>query len=1260
MLCDGMAVTTVEGIGCASKPHAVQERIAGLGGSQCGFCTPGHVMSMYSLLRENKNPSAPEVEACLDGNICRCTGYRGIHAAFHTFAGKEAVTNVDGFSPQFSKYSGDGEPQFPEELRNYIPKQPIFAQDQSGTTRWYRVLDLSHWAQICKEVSPSKPRVVVGSTSVGVFGQKVGKVINVDVTLVSDLEGTCQDECGNIVAGGAESLNTLISSLRAGNEAQQTLAGALTKLANNNVRNAGGWAGNLVMGRVESQYSGGSDGAVLLSAFGASVKVAIAKDGKVEQYSMTVANFVRDMDLNNSNYLLVSIEVPAITAKFTSFRQSMSKVNSHAIVNAAFRTEVTSDGCFQAPILYAGCIQKRAVFLEEAGRYLEGKPVCDQTLSGLLDIIQKVTVDKDQTYVTGLNPGGKDDYKKQLLLSFVFKWFVSLVPQVPSELRSVTPPSSAGAFWAATDYCMSVAQTLRSEAHLQLPEKHPGTSYVGPKKEALEQACGQLKYSGDMPMGPRGLYGVYVVANDVGKLLGTDASEALKQEGVVAFLTFQDVPGMNSSSMIPGEEPVFAEDGKDILYAGAPVGLLVAGTDQQAKTAARMVKVNIGAPQSAPIYTIDEAVDKKQFLYGPDFPGKMVDSGNVDEAFADASNIIIEGSYNIAGQNNFYMERNTAVALPDDMGRIMIYGGAQCPDATKTCVMMALGSTSKDVVVKVRPMGGAFGGKFTRNFAVFCAAGVACKKLGRPVRIATSLITDMGMHGNTRHIVKCHYKVAVSPAGMIVAFDNKIFIDAGCSNDYTDYIADEIVKRQDNAYHVPNYRAVLNMCKTNNPTASANRAPGLMQAAAITETILDHIARKLSMSAEHVRELNLKPMQNPMDTTGNAIIEWNTPKLWQYAKDKWEFDAREKAHAEFNASNRFKKRATSMMPLKFAVAYLIPSGGTVTVNVNAVDGTVAVQTGCCEMGQGCLTKVLSTTATELGIPIEKVSGFYPDTSVLPNLSTDGGSAGAEILCHAAKWACEQLKERLVPVEAELIEELKAAGVATKPSWEQVVRRANGPMPTDTRTLLSATAQFKVPKWNDVKRSADHPDPAVPYWNWDSASDTWQYHVTGVACSDVEVDVLTGDYTILRADVLVDAGHSLNPFIDLGQAEGGFVYGIGAYCREEILMDPTTGRNKCEGMWNYKPPTNKDVPQIFNVELAPGNKSSRTAYGSKGVGEAPLLLAYSVVSAMKKAILSSRLERGLSSDFTLDSPATVDRVQKCMSVSLSDLNLEERK
>jgi len=253
-----------------------------------------------------------------------------------------------------------------------------------------------------------------------------------------------------------------------------------------------------------------------------------------------------------------------------------------------------------------------------------------------------------------------------------------------------------------------------------------------------------------------------------------------------------------------------------------------------------------------------------------------------------------------------------------------------------------------------------------------------------------------------------------------------------------------------------------------------------------------------------------------------------------------------------------------------------------------------------------------------------------------------------------------LIERLVPVEAELIEELKAAGVATKPSWEQVVRRANGPMPTDTRTLLSATAQFKVPKWNDVKRSADHPDPALPYWNWDPASDTWQYHVTGVACSDVEVDVLTGDYTILRADVLVDAGHSLNPFIDLGQAEGGFVFGIGAYCREEILMDPTTGRNKCEGTWNYKPPTNKDVPQIFNVELAPGNKSSRTAYGSKGVGEAPLLLAYSVVSAMKKAILSSRLERGLSPDFTLDSPATVDRVQKCMEVSLSDLSLKEKK
>uniref|UniRef100_A0A7S1WFK4 Aldehyde oxidase/xanthine dehydrogenase a/b hammerhead domain-containing protein n=1 Tax=Alexandrium catenella TaxID=2925 RepID=A0A7S1WFK4_ALECA len=890
--------------------------------------------------------------------------------------------------------------------------------------------------------------------------------------------------------------------------------------------------------------------------------------------------------------------------------------------------------------------------------FLEGKAVSEATLQGLLDVVRQLPVEPEPLWVTALRPEGKDEFKRQLLQVMAFRWVCSLVPTLAPGLQSLAQRCG---FLESKDAVFSEAQTLSSTAQLGLPEGHPGSVYVGPKMEAYEQACGQTKYSGDMVMGPLGTYGVFVTAQEVGVLEAVDASAALEMEGVVAFVDHASVPGLNSSSFVPQEEHIFVPPGEPVQYAGMIVGLVVATSLAQAKAAARTVRVTVAPPKEPPIFTIEDAVSKKSFLYGPDVPGKNLTVGDPDAAFKDPANVVVEGDFSVGGQNHFYMEKQTVMAAPEDMGRIVIYGGSQAPDATKTRVMMALGCSSKDVVIKNRPMGGSFGGKFTKQLPAFCAAAVACKATGRPVRVAMDIHTDMGCSGNTRHIVKCHYRVAATKEGKLVAFDNKVFADAGFGNDYTDYIVDEIMKRQDLAYDIPHYRGQITICKTNNASCTPVRAPGLAQAAAISETIVEAVARKLKVPQEQVRELSLKPKGKAVDTTLTEIPEWNMPELWATAKEKFDFAAREKAHAEFNAANRFKKRAVALMPLKYAVGYIMIAGAEVTVNINSVDGTVAIQTGCCEMGQGCLTKVIAACASELGIPVEKVSAFYPDTSVLPNLLTDGGSAGAEVLCEATKLACEKLKAILEPVKEELLSEKKASGQEAVATWEEVTNRAQGPMPTDTRTLLSATAQFKVPKWNDLKRSKDHPPPALPFWNLDpEPTDTWTYFVTGVACSEVEVDVTTGEYTLLRSDVLMDAGNSLSPLLDLGQAEGGFVFGLGMYLREEVLIDPESGKNKSQGGWNYWPLTNKDVPRIFNMELLPGNPSSRNSYGSKGVGEPPLILAYSAVSALKKAILASRLERGLSEDFVLDSPATVDRVQQCMGLRPSELSLEAGK
>eukprot|EP00929_Paragymnodinium_shiwhaense_P013731 TRINITY_DN121581_c0_g1_i1.p1 TRINITY_DN121581_c0_g1~~TRINITY_DN121581_c0_g1_i1.p1 ORF type:complete len:1336 (+),score=353.32 TRINITY_DN121581_c0_g1_i1:112-4119(+) len=1252
LLCDGCAVTTTEGIGCASKPHPCQERIATMNGSQCGYCTPGHVMSMYSLLQENPHPSAREVESRLEGNICRCTGYRAIHAAFHTFADKHATTDVPGYPKEFTACSTTA--KFPDELVGYTHK-PLLVQSEDGSSKWFRPSDLNQVAEIAKECGLRKPRMVVGNTSVGVFGHKVGAITTIDVSSISELQGVKTNGSG-ITVGGAESLRRLIDALRTGNDAQQTLAGAMSKIANHNIRNAGGWAGNLVMGRV---LYFPSDGAVLLNAYGAEVTLAIMQDGSVTRKTMPVGAFIEDTELNNYTYVLLSITLPSTTARFNAYRQGISKSNCHAYANAAFCSDLSSGGVFKSPRIVFGCIGKRAIVAEEAMSYLEGKQATEETLQGLLDILQKIAVEKDNTYVTGQNPEGKTEAKKTTILGFAFKWFVSVMESMPEKLQSLAWKGPG--YWENRDPAMSVPQTLNSKGQLNLPEGHPGSTYVGPKKESVEQACGQTKYAGDVQMGPRGVYGVYVTAPKVGKLTNIDTEAALKQEGVVAWIGADDVPGMNSSSLIPGEEPLFAEVDKDIIFAGQIVGVIVANTHQQAKSAAPVVKLTIQEPSAAPVFTIEEAAEKKSFLYGPDFPGKKLETGDVDKVFSDSSLVVVEGKINVAGQNNFYMEKHTCVAQLDDMGRIVIYGGAQTPDMTKSHVMVALGCKSRDLVLKMRPMGGAYGGKFTRQFSTFCSSAVACKKLQRPVRIAMNLLQDMGCAGNTRHIVNCHYKVAATKEGKIVAIDNKMLIDAGCSNDYTDYMAHEILDRQDLAYDISNYRGVLNMVKTNNPTASAVRAPGLAQAAAITETMVDSVARACNVSQEEVRLLSLKPKDTAKDQTGQKMNkDWNGHELWAKAKSDFKFEERQKACDEFNKQNKFTKRAIALMPMKYAIGYTNMSGIHVTVNISASDGCVEIQTGGAEMGQGVLTKVMSCAATELGVPFEKVSAFPADTSVLPNQQTDGGSAGSELLCQATKKACDKLKERLAETKEVLLAEKKAAGGDSDAtaSFEEVCGRAFGPMPTDSRVLLSATEVATVPYYNDLKRTPQHPPLGAPWWHMNPLpEDIWQYYVTGIVASEVELDVLSGSYTILRSDLIVDAGNSLNPLIDLGQVEGGFVYGLGMYCQEEPLMDPQTGVNKGEGTWNYKPPNNKDVPQIFNVELLKGNESSRTLYGSKGIGEAPLVLAYSVVSAVKKAVLASRLERGLDKDFRIDSPATPDRVLKALAVRPSDMSLK---
>ena len=480
--------------------------------------------------------------------------------------------------------------------------------------------------------------------------------------------------------------------------------------------------------------------------------------------------------------------------------------------------------------------------------------------------------------------------------------------------------------------------------------------------------------------------------------------------------------------------------------------------------------------------------------------------------------------------------------------------------------------------------------------------------------------------------------------------DTSILTDCGCGHDYSLYITDEIYKRIDGAYHMPNYRCRITSVKTSNPMNTPVRAPGLYQANVISEMIVDAVARKLGVRREEVCEVNIKANtdEEARDQTGQKMKDWNMPQLWAQFKDESKFEEREAAVDAFNSQNRWKKRGIAMMPLKYAANYINLSGCTTILSVHAPDGSVSVQSPACEMGQGGQTKVMAAVAATLQIPIELVSIFNPDTSVVANLMTDGASTGSEIMVESAVLACKEVLKRLEPVR----DQLKTEKPDEELGWTDVTARAFGPMPTDTRVLLTVTGFYTQENSGGIEGKQGR-----IWWDEEPQEPLWKYYSTAAACSEVEVDCLTGEVVVTRADILYDCGHSLNPVLDMGQAQGGFVYGIGSYLLEEPLLDPATGENKCNGTWEYKPPSNHCVPNEFNVTFLKDSNNTETLFGSKGIAEPPICLAFTAVSALQKAIAASRIERGLSADFQLDSPATVDRVQQAMEIRESDFVLQ---
>eukprot|EP00658_Telonema_sp_P-2_P004638 TRINITY_DN1171_c0_g1_i6.p1 TRINITY_DN1171_c0_g1~~TRINITY_DN1171_c0_g1_i6.p1 ORF type:complete len:1360 (+),score=408.94 TRINITY_DN1171_c0_g1_i6:168-4247(+) len=1208
---DGKAVTTTEGIGSAAAGyHPVQERIAGCNGVQCGFCTPGQVMALYSFLRDKGSDpiSQSELESRFDGNICRCTGYRPIITAAASFA-------TDG-TPEFSE-DIVGKPA--DDFKPYDPATeaaaPDFAalpagcaqlEDDEGV-RWCKVDSLDGVGKALEGRDPTTSRFIVGGTMSGIYRPDLDSQTFVDISAIPELHTVAQtDEALTVGANTSiADLSALLASSADKSQSYLSLHQHMQKIASWNVRNAGSWAGNLVMAR-EKNFA--SDLATIF--MGANATLNVLLDGAPT--ALTMEDFLWLPDLP-ANFVVLSISLPVCgpSEYLFTFRQALRYVNAHALLNAAFRASL--DGTVvKSCSLALGCAKEHAFFLDEAQSFLTGKDLADAgTLSGVLGLMGSVDLEPELQYHSTIQPAGKDAYRASQLQAFMFKFVVKLAQQAGITVDT----SLAEAAPAGPDNHSAYATPVKGKQVWNpppLPEKHPGLLPII-KPDAQQLAAGEAKFTDDVANHPGTLFAAFACATQAhSKLTSASTDKAKAMPGVVQIIDASVLsavgvpPEQFCNSIVPGETPVFLEVGKESLFQGQGIALVVANSRREAEDAARVIEASLEfeAATDAGVFTMADAREAPpERTGGIAYDPTPAVAGDVEGAW-DGCATIAEGTVVLGGQSHFAMEKHSTYCIPEEGGMYLVYCATQMPDAAHTFASVVLGVPKNKVTMITRRSGGGFGAKLTGAFAVTMAACLASKFSGKPVKIQNSISVDMQMAGNCRHPMEAKFKIGCDADGKILAYDVNTEIDGGCANDFSGFVVGEVKDNLENAYAIPNLSSKVTCYKTDTAPNTAVRGPGLAQTTAITEFAIDALAAKHGIDSSEMRLKNVMTADNNKTCSGGAVADVSVREMADRLMVSSDYQARKAAVAEFNATHKWKKRGIEVQPLRYGHTHAFSAGTTVQVNINASDGSVTVWHTGAEIGQGLNAKLTTAVASNLGISPDAVQVREVNTSVLPNAAITGGSIMSESVVKAANDACNTLLERLAPLREFMTQTngdelpanpmmsggqfaaLQGSGpTGQEPTWLQLCTFSNGSfMPFDVHTNLSANGFYVIEGRNNLDFVKAPLTPGAKTCGFKIGHGLVDYFSCGIAAIEAEVDCLTGAKTIVRADLIQDTGNSLNPNVDIGQTEGAFVMGLGFMLQEESLIG-TDGFNQGHDTWEYKPCLNGDIPREFNVELA---------------------------------------------------------------------------
>ncbi|MBK0402034.1 molybdopterin-dependent oxidoreductase [Adhaeribacter sp. BT258] len=726
--------------------------------------------------------------------------------------------------------------------------------------------------------------------------------------------------------------------------------------------------------------------------------------------------------------------------------------------------------------------------------------------------------------------------------------------------------------------------------------------------DALNHVRGESVYLDDIPVRQGTLY-AWVFSSPVahGRILNLDLSEAEKMPGVVKIFTAQDIPGQNQIGGIIPDEPLLAES--EVHFWGQPVAVLLAETELQARLASHKIQIEI---EKLPVITEPRDAHKAGKLI---MPPRTFTLGNTETAFAGCE-YVFEGNAESGGQEHLYIETQGAYAYVKENGSFYVASSTQGPTAVQRHAAVVLGISMSKIEVDVMRLGGGFGGKEDQAtpWAVMALLGTALTK--RPVKLALHRPEDMRMTGK-RHPYSSDFKIGFDKELRIQAYEVTFYQNAGAAADLSPAVLERTLFHCTNSYFIPNVKATAYSCKTNLPPNTAFRGFGGPQGMFVIESALAHAAEKLGLETWELQEKNL--LKDGDEFPYGQITEGcEAQNCWQTAAEKYDLPKLREEIAAFNQQHKFLKKGLALMPICFGISFTKTAMNQSRALVHIYqDGSVGVSTGAVEMGQGVNTKMLQVAATVLGIDPNRIRIETTNTTRVANTSPSAASATADLNGKAVQMACEALRERLklhiaiqldlpenTPIEIQ-DEQVWVAGKTVELPWEKLVFSAYW-----SRISLSENAHYATPEI--------HFNPAI------EKGHPFAYHVYGTALVTATVDCLRGTYEFDSVKIAHDFGSSMNTNVDLGQIEGGLVQGIGWMTLEELLFNPE-GRLLSNALSTYKVPDIYAVPKEIAVHFMATQGIKLAIFGSKAVGEPPLMYGIGAYFALRNAIKAFRLE-----------------------------------